>query len=540
MFLSLKIFTTSFLFNSFLIDLWSRINTNESLLNYYYFWWTNPWYIAILFFTILYIWLTFLTTHLFYPFRTLLIIFIFLYFLETQFFLVSNYSLFIINLNLSNFNTFLFNNFNKYHPFILYSTAAIFLITSLTFVSILKSNFYFSKTATQTNYFNFNELMLLFFSSISLFLGSWWASQEASWGGWWNWDSSETLGLLLLIYISLLVHFVYTKIPHVNNYYFNLFFSLFVFASYFFIQLNFDLSSHNFGIKFFFFFNNNFFFIEIIYCIFTLFFLFFFKKKFHKLFFFKNIFFLKTKHSLFSYNNLIRGLVLSLIFLTVALSVFFSYSDIINFFFWSTFGFNISNNEPSFDNLSYFFLIYFTIFFLEINSIPAIYAILFICKSLWLFLLLFNIDRSRFTTLHFFLILFILLIIVSQHTESLNFSLISEHLDFLNYDILNNFLVRNFSINFFFYEIFSYFYVSKQLFVSWFLDNTLVPFNNTFFNLVSSNNFFLNIIKLSDSLNYALFLNDVQSLQNLLPVFLIFIVLFSFSFFFNNKKIKNI
>ena len=34
--------------------------------------------------------------------------------------------------------------------------------------------------------------------------------------------------------------------------------------SYFFLQLNFELVSHNFGSKFFFFFNNNLFFIEVL------------------------------------------------------------------------------------------------------------------------------------------------------------------------------------------------------------------------------------------------------------------------------------
>jgi len=39
---------------------------------------------------------------------------------------------------------------------------------------------------------------------------------------------------------------------------------LLIIFSYLFIQLNFDLVSHNFGSKFFFFFNNNLFFLEIL------------------------------------------------------------------------------------------------------------------------------------------------------------------------------------------------------------------------------------------------------------------------------------
>tara|TARA_B110001469_G_scaffold80052_1_gene75732 strand:+ start:1136 stop:1507 length:372 start_codon:yes stop_codon:yes gene_type:complete len=37
-----------------------------------------------------------------------------------------------------------------------------------------------------------------------------------------------------------------------------------VLESYFFLQLNFELVSHNFGSKFFFFFNNNLFFLEVL------------------------------------------------------------------------------------------------------------------------------------------------------------------------------------------------------------------------------------------------------------------------------------
>lgn len=47
-------------------------------------------------------------------------------------------------------------------------------------------------------------LVGLFYSlSLTLALGGWWAFQEFTWGGWWNWDSVETPVLGLLIYLCI-------------------------------------------------------------------------------------------------------------------------------------------------------------------------------------------------------------------------------------------------------------------------------------------------------------------------------------------------
>ena len=87
-------------------------------------------------------------------------------------------------------------------------------------------------------------------------LGGWWALQEGTWGGWWNWDASEVLGLLILILAYVEVHSNY-------NYYLEsrkqervILFLLLILLSYYFIQLNFELTSHSFGTRFNHFFNN--------------------------------------------------------------------------------------------------------------------------------------------------------------------------------------------------------------------------------------------------------------------------------------------
>jgi hypothetical protein len=48
---------------------------------------------------------------------------------------------------------------------------------------------------------------LIFITILSLVLGGWWAFQEFTWGGWWNWDSVESpVLLLILLVVSMRFH----------------------------------------------------------------------------------------------------------------------------------------------------------------------------------------------------------------------------------------------------------------------------------------------------------------------------------------------
>jgi len=83
----------------------------------------------------------------------------------------------------------------------------------------------------------------------SLYLGSWWALQEGSWGGWWNWDSSEVFGLLILCFFLLYLHnkhlntiYIY-KIITVTTWY------LLTIFLYSILQISYTLVSHNFGLS---------------------------------------------------------------------------------------------------------------------------------------------------------------------------------------------------------------------------------------------------------------------------------------------------
>ena len=131
----------------------------------------------------------------------------------------------------------------------------------------------------------------LCFIVIALYLGSWWALQEGSWGGWWNWDSSEFFGLIIMY--LLLFFFFHSKLPLKTvyiSYYFILNSLLYLFIFFLLLQLNFSIISHNFGFRSLKFLNT-----EIFLFSFLLFFFFFFQNYEMNLLFYE-IFFLIINH----------------------------------------------------------------------------------------------------------------------------------------------------------------------------------------------------------------------------------------------------
>lgn len=165
--------------------------------------------------------------------------------------MTSNYAL-----HYHNVNAFLLNSLNKYHPLIFYLSALTVLVLVLIHFTKRPSNNLF--TIIQPLHVEFYiRLPALFLNGLSLFLGSWWALQEWTWGGWWNWDPSETFGLgvsILLLYNAhaslsywdLAAHRIKTSLL-----------GLMFISSYLLVQLNFEILSHNFGLDSFLFFNKN-------------------------------------------------------------------------------------------------------------------------------------------------------------------------------------------------------------------------------------------------------------------------------------------
>lgn len=245
------------------MDFPTRLNINDSIVNSFNFFWTSFTYLPTFFFSALFT-ILFLYVITDKPTTYILILFVFSFYnFEVLDFLIVNAHLSCRDPNLSAINLLLSNNLNKYHPFIFYTS--VFLTTPLLFkiftmydpANLFSSNSFCKYTLQLTS-------TVLLINLFALFLGSWWALQEGTWGGWWNWDASEVLGLLVSLISLQNLHsrvLFSTIFQWANRYVTTM---ILLVLSYFFIQLNFDLVSHNFGSKFFFFFNNNLFFIELL------------------------------------------------------------------------------------------------------------------------------------------------------------------------------------------------------------------------------------------------------------------------------------
>jgi len=230
-------------------DLYSRTLGNEFYINLYYFLWTSFWYIP-LFIGLIVIWQLTSRNYLKHTVLTLLI-FLILYnvIFDIQLYWLFNTNPYIIPLKSEHYNNLLLNSINKYHPGLLYWSSL--LIMSYCFVIHLLYPglywvFYFQQSEIKLlRNFIWAGLTLL----ITLALGGWWALQEGSWGGWWNWDPSEVFGLIILMFFILSFHKNRNKQNFSKQWVEYLSIFLIILQVYFFTQLNFDLVSHNFGTK---------------------------------------------------------------------------------------------------------------------------------------------------------------------------------------------------------------------------------------------------------------------------------------------------
>jgi hypothetical protein len=219
-----------------LLDITSRIDVNSIGLAGLYWMWTNAYYLYTLFISIILL----VVVAYFNISRSSLYVILLVYFYILFFELCTNINHSILlslnQPNLSFYNLLLNNSINKLHPaLIYYSWIFLAVIYFVYLYSSLKYRTILNLVST--------TLVLLY----TLFLGGWWAYQEGSWGGWWNWDPSEMFGLFILSVIISISH----AIKHYNFYNLSNFkttISL-LFLYYSFLQLNFSLISHNFGIR---------------------------------------------------------------------------------------------------------------------------------------------------------------------------------------------------------------------------------------------------------------------------------------------------
>jgi cytochrome c biogenesis factor len=138
-------------------------------------------------------------------------------------------------------NVLLMNTVNKYHPLLLYVS---FLF--LPFMLVANHEGVKLKKCRATCSF---QKWLPLVTLLTLYMGSWWAYQEGSWGGWWAWDSSESFGLIIFLSVVVLQHSgMVVKLLLSRKSLILLMFSASLF-SYLLLQMNFSTTSHDFGLS---------------------------------------------------------------------------------------------------------------------------------------------------------------------------------------------------------------------------------------------------------------------------------------------------
>ena len=309
---------------------------SEPIISLLYFFWLDLSY-QLLFYLVLY-----LIIVSFQPYQLKLNFFIFfIFFLYNSgledFFTLNYYLNYTDYSNFPN-NNLLTNCLNKYHPLLFFtSLILLFYLFSQRLSNFLIQSSY-TTSSQLTSFFKF-RYKIIFFNWVSLFLGSWWALQEWSWGGWWNWDPSETFGLIPGAIFIILSH-LFLSVKVLRYFKFKLFHLTNLFLiSIFTIQLNFELLSHNFGLKFFHFFNEN---LGKIFIILTVV---LFIISVSRLFFIE-VFFMRTKKV--SVKNLTTSktpvpffFMFSLVIIILT-TLFLNLSQILNFSFWKFLNLNLN------------------------------------------------------------------------------------------------------------------------------------------------------------------------------------------------------
>jgi len=511
------------------LDTLSRLHANDFFTNVVYYFWTTFWYIPVFVFLTLYV-LTFFTKLNFNKVESFIVLAVltllgFEY--VDYFFLNLNYT--STCLNSENINLLLTNSINKYHPYLFY--------TSLTF--FFKSYFLFLTYRTLSNHIFYNlalvkilvssRLVLFNIITVTLFLGAWWANQEGSWGGWWNWDPSEVFGLLIMMFIIIYFHKAYFNSNVANLFYDLRYFSLSVSIVYIFIQLNFNLVSHNFGIKIDQFVNTSQLFLALlsllIYSVYRL-----------------NIYI--YQHSQLKFIKTCSATVgggwpLSFtIALIITLVVLLSFVPLFNEFFWKFWGVNLFNFIFKFTTLVVYVHLLSVSYFHRLNIVYlfAYIAIVLYADNLNLVLVaVFVIRISPALIVHFWLNLFILLNVATvglayvSWVPSSNLSVGSLN-TLVTDSCLRLFSVHNLNIETIFLQkwnnfatdvVWNFYNLNSSLEVHTFINQLSLFFTNQSLLVGSFTNFFL--VQLFD--------------QNLLVIFSLFISILTLINFFLKKPL---
>ena len=420
-----------------------------------------------------------------------------LYSVELFDYILLNQALSTSSYSSSGLNTLLTNVLNRYHPFVFYLSTFLLVIWFFYhyYVPLRASDFTPGVFYQPINLFRWSAI---FINLLALWMGSWWALQEGTWGGWWNWDSSEVFGL----YVSLIIiSSTHSKSQPTHDEYkrtkAKILFTTF-FLSYLFIQLNFELVSHNFGSKFFFFFNNNLFFLQLSFI-----------GSFYVFMIFLRLGVYRTTADIVQVYTTSRhksdpqlSILRLLPSILLSLWVIISYKPLLNYFLWNFFDVNFFNSDCTFQLINTVILVTFISWFITHISAHSLFIILIsVSMSHYLLVLItiFKLNQSIHRSHAMFIALLAVNIMLfdtiiyrwNSHTDNL--------LTMLNLNVTSTGLIATTPDSHSLEFIQSSFDSNGKIDISWNLATlTNVPSLN-FFNLVSSSNCFYNLYQLSST-----------------------------------------
>ena len=224
-------------------DLSSRVFINDFFINSFYILWTSFWYIPSFIVTLLLLFILKSSTE---SRPAVLIILLFLWQTLLMHYQNLNPHLYLNDVLGEHFNILLSNSINKFHPALFYISLLLITISHPNSLFLPQLNYSTKRSFKELTYFTNTSTRVIIFT---LFLGSWWALQEGSWGGWWNWDPSEVFGLVIMLIHLNTLHRKLSSHNYTSTLYYTNLLWKYTLLVYVFIQFNFDLVSHNFGTR---------------------------------------------------------------------------------------------------------------------------------------------------------------------------------------------------------------------------------------------------------------------------------------------------
>lgn len=374
-------------FNTY--DTTTRINLNVFFWDLMYFSWTNINYIFLLLVPLLlFSYLILLSNRVLIWLQQVYLVIVIFCIIQLTLSVGVCTQLNYAPLKLDHYNALLINSLNKYHPFILYAAWMLLLSTRLISAPVNKI-FTAHKFKIQNN--SFWLIPAFYYIVATLALGSWWAYQEGSWGGWWNWDPSEVFGLYIMLLLSHNLHQQFKGAVSALWHTLSVVGLLSSIIYYCFMQVNFSLISHNFGFR-----DSDFVDIRVFYTILILFAALISAGVARSSLLVSNYYSFLTPRTNYTWYRPVAGLLLALI-------ICFSVIVLINDLAWKVMGLNTSNIIANYRAVILPVTLIYLVFFYKSNSRTFFWSylsVLFVGVESLLLPIVCSVTVSGYTLIH--------------------------------------------------------------------------------------------------------------------------------------------